>query len=420
MSVRVIQGDCLGEMRALAAVGMQVQAIVTDPPAGIAFMGKEWDRDKGGRDAWIAWMRERAEAALALVPPGGHALVWALPRTTHWTVTAWEDAGWEVRDRVAHLFGTGFPKSKNVALAIDKGEGHGNRGRAIPTASTSLPSGRYAEESLTPNPVEPYEAKSEAAAAWEGWGTALKPAIEDWWLLRKPLAGTVAENVLTHGTGALNIDACRIATSDNLNGGAYAGGTREGWGEATGALGAGAKRLDPGQFVQPEGRWPANVVHDGSPEVEAAFAAFGERKGMPRRELRRGASTGRGIGYGSTGAGGVVDAGYSDSGSASRFFYSPKANKRDRRGSKHPTVKSVGLMRWLVRLICPRGGTVLDPFAGSGTTLEAAMVEGFRVIGIEKDAESVKDIRRRVAEVLEELRAAEPRAAEPRQGEFAL
>jgi site-specific DNA-methyltransferase (adenine-specific) len=144
------EGDCLSVLKAMPSDS--VESVITDPPAGISFMGKVWDSDKGGRDHWITWMTQISAECLRVIKPGGHALVWALPRTSHWTATAWENAGWEVRDRIAHLFGTGFPKSANQ----------------------------------------------------------LKPACEDWWLLRKPLIGSVANNVLVHGTGAVNIDASRV------------------------------------------------------------------------------------------------------------------------------------------------------------------------------------------------------------------
>src|SRR3990167_1434592 len=163
-NVRLLTGDCVEVMRGMDAES--VDAIVTDPPAGIAFMGKSWDRAHGGRDGWIVGMAAIAAECLRVAKPGSHALVWAIPRTSHWTATAWEDGGWEVRDRLAHIFGSGFPKSHN-------------------------PDGKH-----------------------EGWGTALKPAVEDWWLLRKPLIGTVAQNVKAHGTGALNVDGCRVVTGE--------------------------------------------------------------------------------------------------------------------------------------------------------------------------------------------------------------
>lgn len=221
--VTLYHGDCLDIMRGLPS--NSIDAIVTDPPAGIAFMGRAWDRDHGGRDHWIAWMSEIAAEALRLAKPGTHALVWALPRTSHWTATAWENAGWQVRDRVSHLFGSGFPKSLDVSKAIDRFNGderpiHGSYKGASNISADGM---RYITEQsghATDAPIT--SAASAASAAWEGWGTALKPAMEDWWLLRKPLDGNVAHNVLTWGTGGLNIDGCRIGT-DGGTAGAGAG-----------------------------------------------------------------------------------------------------------------------------------------------------------------------------------------------------
>ena len=181
-------GDCLDYLK--THPDNMFDSIVTDPPAGIAFMGKDWDKDKGGRDAWIAWMTEIAEECLRVLKPGAHALVWALPRTSHWTATAWEDAGFEVRDRVSHLFGSGFPKSHNISKAIDKmagaereviGINQNVKGRTIREIETlNVGAGAGNDTSITA-PATP------EAQQWDGWGTALKPCMEDWWLLRKPI-----------------------------------------------------------------------------------------------------------------------------------------------------------------------------------------------------------------------------------------
>lgn len=309
MTATILHGDCVEQMRLMDDAS--VDSIVTDPPAGIAFMGKEWDKDKGGRDAWITWMQGVALEAIRVAKPGAHALVWALPRTSHWTVTGWEDAGWEVRDRVSHMFGTGFPKSHNL---------HGD---------------------------------------WEGWGTALKPAMEDWWLLRKPLAEkTVAQNVLKYGCGALNIDACRVGTDTRSF---LSKGIRSGTGNYVG------DGWDGDNGVKTvEGRWPANVITDGSDEVLDAFAQY----------------SGKGE-------------------NVARFMYSAKASKADRADSKHPTVKPISLMRYLCKLVTPPGGTVLDMFAGTGTTGAACQREGFHCVLIERDAEHVETIRRRLGETFQ-------------------
>lgn len=215
----VICGDCLEELPAIPEDS--IDAIVTDPPAGIAFMGKEWDKDKGGRDKWIAWMEEIAFGCLRVVKPGGHALVWALPRTSHWTGMAWENAGWEPRDKIAHVFGSGFPKSLDISKAIDKMAGaerevigpsrHHSPGRKATNTLRSMnvlyrgeDDGKYDTAPATP-----------AAIQWAGFGTALKPSHEDWWLFRKPLdQPTIAANVLRWGVGGINIDGCRIATAE--------------------------------------------------------------------------------------------------------------------------------------------------------------------------------------------------------------
>jgi site-specific DNA-methyltransferase (adenine-specific) len=342
VSVTVHHGDCLDVLRGMGEAS--VDSVVTDPPAGISFMGREWDHHKGGRDAWVAWMVEVAAECLRVAKPGAHALVWALPRTSHWTATAWENAGWQVRDRVAFLHGCGFPKGKNQ----------------------------------------------------------LKPAVEDWWLLRKPLAcPTVAAQVLATGTGALNVDGCRVGIDD---------GEREIIDSRSGAdrggraiYGAGIVRAEGERFKShAAGRWPANLVHDGSPEVLEAFAAFGAKdstraNGNPNDTIRPDQS-----GYFREREDGArlndanIAPTYRDTGTAARFFYSAKASKAERAGSKHPTVKPVALMRWLCRLVTPPGGVVLDPFAGSGTTGEAARLEGFGAVLIEREAEHVADIRRRL------------------------
>jgi site-specific DNA-methyltransferase (adenine-specific) len=225
-------------------------------------MNMKWDSDKGGRDAWIAWMEEVAAESWRLAKPGAHALVWALPRTSHWTATAWENAGWEVRDRCAHLFGSGFPKSHNIGLAIDKMRGQPNRGHAIATASRHRPNGTYLPNGEL---LPAYAAKTPEAAQWEGWGTALKPAMEDWWLLRKPLSErTVAANVLRWGTAGLNIDMARVPTGDKLGGGRISTKT-EGWDRPwkhDAAAIAACKERGAEAIAKAEalGRWPANVI----------------------------------------------------------------------------------------------------------------------------------------------------------------
>lgn len=474
----VVQGDCLDVLRTLPDAS--VDAVVTDPPAGIAFMGKAWDHHKGGRKEWVAWMAEIAAECLRVLKPGGHALVWALPRTSHWTATAWEDGGFEIRDRVAHVFGSGFPKSTDVSKQIDKRGGAAvawfgpwfrkwrtERGISSNDVAKLFPSENGGITGCVRNwelglslptseqfnllrntyclPFESIEAAereiagfqkrgdsvntdfmsggnnitapaTEAAKQWQGWGTALKPAMEDWWLCRKPLIGTVAENVLKHGTGALNIDACRIPANDGVP--LFGNGRREAVSSYADGLGCDGRTGE----VSTAGRWPANLIHDGSDEVVSLFPVTTSGSGI--KGMRSKANV-----YGAP-TQDLTTNWNGDSGSAARFFYCAKASKADRdegcegmpavacgtmeddaydiktgsgnsrdtrRANFHPTVKPTALMRYLCRLITPNGGLILDPFMGSGSTGKSAIMEGFRFIGIEQDAEYCEIARRRLA-----------------------
>lgn len=262
---KLLLGDSLETLKTLDA--NSIDAMVTDPPAGISFMGKTWDSHKGGRKEWIAWLCEVMEEALRVMKPGAYGLVWALPRTSHWTGMALEDAGFEVRDCVYHLFGSGFPKSLNVGKAIDKMQGN-ERAVAPPkqfadgtTQRATARAGIYSEEKgQAENTV--------GTGVWEGYGTALKPAVECWWLVRKPLTeSTVAKNVLEYGTGALNIDASRIKglSDKELN-----------WtpqrqhAENPLQIG-GAKPGDEQSMYSPSGRWPSHLIHDGSDVIVEQF-----------------------------------------------------------------------------------------------------------------------------------------------------
>ena len=330
-----------------------VDSIVTDPPYGLAFMGKRWDYDVPSVEVWAE--------ALRVLKPGGHMLAFAGTRTQHRMAVRIEDAGFEIRDMIAWVYGSGFPKSHNG----------------------------------------------------EWGGTALKPALEPITLARKPLVGTVEANWREHGTGALNIDGCRVGTE---------GGTAKGSkpdGAGNGIYGAGLhgaceiKQLDAG-------RWPANLIHDGSDEVLAVFPQAQGQQGATGKRSTRNV-----YGEASEGVSGLEPRG--DSGSAARFFYCAKASKRDRdegleefdaierangnkwtdqdyrvargerppsaesgpRKNHHPTVKPTDLMRYLCRLVTPPGGLVLDPFMGSGSTGKAAVLEGFGFYGFEREAEYV-------------------------------
>lgn len=331
-------GDCL-EVMARFDPG-EVDAIVTDPPYGLGFMGKAWDHGAPGIPFWAEMLR--------VAKPGAHLLAFGGTRTVHRMTTAIEDAGWEIRDCLVWAYASGFPKSHNLS------------------------------------------------GDWQGWGTALKPAWEPIVMARKPLRGTVATNVATFGTGALNVDGTRIATSDVVN----LPGPNSG--VAWRAM-EGRPPADRPAFTQsPAGRWPANVIltdpiFDGG--VVGVVGGGDTTSGLGTRRSPTDAS----FNGGWAGAD-HVDATYGDSGTYSRFFLIPKADRGERepvglagfegqretvRRNVHPTVKPVDLMRHLVRLVTPPGGIVLDPFLGSGTTGIACEMEGFDWIGIEKEAEYV-------------------------------
>lgn len=578
----VLQGDCLEVLRTLDPCS--VDSVVTDPPAGIEFMGAEWDTFKRGRlttytkpmtpaeaergeeqsfrermtanpsfhqkanarcatcqryrfsgtpcrceepdweldnstrDTFIAFMREVMKECLRVLKPGGHALVWAIPRTSHWTATALEDAGFEIRDSILHIFGQGFPKSLNVSKAIDKAAGakrkvvkagrgfdadknkHGQFDSIRPSnvgVNTAAFNARIGEVTLPATPE---------AEAWEGWGTQLKPAVEVWWLCRKPLVEkNVISQVLKTGTGALNIDEARVGTGGDK--GVWPVTDRSGrssYNAVDGSLDA------PAQTDTTKGRWPANVVLShglgcqrvGTREVEAPtinrftdgakpfgggaghpyessgggteeqpvyecepgcpVAALNEQSGDVRSAGKYPTTYSDSTGYGG-GVGKVQGPLYDDAGGAARFFqtfepdydvpffYTGKASKKDKNAflevksllpallepkaklkdgeweavatelekreiqpwfdgtrqylaeqipkeirkhftpvrtvdaNTHPTVKSQSLMTYLVRLVTPKGGLVLDPFAGSGSTLVAAATEGYKFLGIERE-----------------------------------
>ena len=410
MTTSIVRGEAIQVMRQLDAAS--VDAIVTDPPYGLGFMGKAWDDLPPGEE----WARE----CLRVLKPGGHMLAFGGTRTWHRLAVAIEDAGFEIRDSIAWLYGSGFPKSLDVGKAIDKAARGVPQGGSDPTSpnhgkyrttttegkrwdgdagqgygaggSRFLADGREggsATDRAVSGSADP------VADRWQGWGTALKPAHEPIIVARKPLVGTVAQNVQAHGTGALNIDACRVG-DDTSRADRYGGKVAHGGSEGYRLH----NRTEP--FVAVPGRWPANVVLDED-QAAALDAQSGNRKsGYMKPETDR--KTRQGAAYGKFSARTATET-YGDQGGASRFFYVAKAPKNERPvvgGIAHPTVKPLSLMRWLVRLVTPPGGTVLDPFAGSGTTLEAAILEGFSVIGIEREAEYLPLIKVR----LERARAA--------------
>ncbi len=369
--IKLLHGYCLEQMQTLP--DNSVDAIVTDPPYGINFMGKKWDYDVPSVEVWREAMR--------VLKPGGHALIACGTRTQHRMVVNIEDAGFQIRDVVSWIYGSGFPKSLNVSKAIDKAAGaerevvgeckEGNRENA--SVMNSNQSGFSSGNITVP--------ATDAAKEWDGWGTALKPACEFFTLCRKPLSEkTVAANVLKWGTGGINIDGCRVEGGEHPK----IMGLNKAW-QDPGALKQGS--ISDGTTNQ--GRFPANLIHDGSQMV---LELFPDSNGSGKaRKLKRSAKRNQ-EGWGmKEDEVSLADAG---KGSAARFFYCPKASKADRdeglggfedMKNTHPTVKPTALMAYLCRLITPPGGTILDPYMGSGSTGKAAVKEGFGFIGIDKD-----------------------------------
>ena len=478
----IVIGDCIEVMASMPEAS--VDAVVCDPPYGLEFMGKEWDRlipPARGRTAGLEhaptieesndsphhraaikqpsvlkrcgrcggnssgewgrcqcespdfrqnmapiramqdWHEAWATEALRVLKPGGHLLAFGGTRTYHRLAAGIEDAGFEIRDTIAWMYGSGFPKSLDLSKAIDKAAGAerdvvGERayagGHVQRSVAPRFNGTEYANGEVYSEPPIRYDTAPATAAskAWEGWGTALKPAHEPIVVARKPLAGTVAGNVLAHGTGALNIDGCRIGEGHD-NG---RGRTDEASGDSRYAeRGSTNFAATPGpRGGDSSGRWPANVVLD-----EAAGAMLDAQTG----ELTSGANPTRRGADGDRVALGEFNGQTEchaprgvDTGGASRFFYCAKTSATERNAglganvgffspadaperNEHPTVKPIALMRWLCRLVTPPGGLVLDPFAGSGTTGCAAALEGFRFTGIERSSEYAAIARARLA-----------------------
>lgn len=380
--VQLWRGDCREVMASLP--DSSVDSIVTDPPYELGFMGKGWD------SSGIAFDAEVWTQALRVLKPGGHLLAFGGTRTWHRVAVAIEDAGFEIRDSIAWLFGQGFPKSMDVAKAIASGTGRPEDIRRLSMGKAYAPSGRGRVNydngggSQMNGSTAPVELPSNAAA-WEGWGTALKPAFEPIVFARKPLEGTVAANVLAHGTGAINIGGSRVGTEEREN---SAGG--ESSLHRVSRVKSGYRSsltTSVGEASVVSGRFPSNVLLDESQAValdgQSGVLTSGLMKARTERKPRRGGTI-----YGAAQRNITAGDTYADSGGASRFFYVAKAGRDERPvvdGDEHSTVKPLALMRYLVKLITPPGGTVLEPFAGSGTTLEAAVLEGFSVIWAELD-----------------------------------
>jgi DNA modification methylase len=404
---RLHLGDCRDIMATMAPDS--IDAIVCDPPYGLQLMQKEWDHGVPGVEFWTA--------ALRVAKPGCHLLAFGGTRTFHRLMVAIEDAGWEIRDTIMWVYGSGFPKSHDVSKAIDKEAGLiRDRVPGGVASSNTMSLGKFkcgeaiSGEAISGEAISG-EAISGEAKRWSGFGTALKPAWEPIIVARKPLVGTVAENVLRHGTGGLNIDGCRVPHDGDRLGGGRISTTTDGWDRPwkhdESAMAACLDRSREAiAKAETLGRWPANVCYDGSDEVLALFPAAKGQQGSVTGEEP---SSKTNNAYGQFGARRATKP-RGDAGSAARFFYCAKASRRDRneglddpgpqfphgatlrrventatKGNIHPTVKPTPLMRYLCRLVTPPRGTILDPFAGSGSTGKAAILEGFGFIGIELD-----------------------------------
>lgn len=338
-------------------------------------------------NAMQEWHYHWAVEALRVAKPGAHLLAFGGTRTHHRLMCALEEAGWEIRDVIMWVYGSGFPKSLNVGMAIDKAERGAPQGGADPEKHGGTD---YGDRVMT----------SDRAKSWAGWGTAFKPAWEPIIVARKPLSGTVASNVLRYGTGAINIDGCRIRYQSESD---FASARPQGR-ATTKAHGAAAATPDAGRDVpriefpvkqSDLGRWPANLIHDGSDEV---LAGFPQSDGTGGR-ISGASALGQGSGWNAhTNRTTPVDR-RNESGSAARFFYCAKASRSERGvGNIHPTVKPLALMRYLCRLVTPPGGVVLDPFLGSGSTGIAAIDERLGFIGIERQSEYLATAERRINE----------------------
>jgi site-specific DNA-methyltransferase (adenine-specific) len=390
--MNIIHGDSLDKLKELE--DNSIDSIVTDPPYGLSFMGKKWDYDVPSQEIW--------EECLRVLKPGGYLLAFAGTRTQHRMAVRIEDAGFEIRDMIAWVYGSGFPKSLNIGKVVDKLQGNEREvigdnirlGDKKPYVTNNNPDNQTSYKSVYPTKGK----LTKGTSPYEGWGTALKPALEPITVARKPLSEkTVAENVLKYGTGGINIDGCRVGTEERNN--PQAGFVRRG--RTDEEVFGGVDRNKPDGKLTVTGRFPANLLHDGSDEVVGLFP------NTKSGNLNSGHKRGDGTGNSFMGGGGTVTGNYGgDSGSASRFFYCAKSSKSERNkgcedvitnengqervGNIHSTVKPISLMRYLVRLVTPKGGTVLDPFMGSGTTGIGAKLEGFDFIGIEREAEYIK------------------------------
>jgi len=382
--VTLLKGDCLQKLKELK--DNSVDSVVTDPPYEIGFMGKGWD------DSGIANNPELWKEVLRVLKPGGHLLSFSHSRTYHRQAVAVEDAGFEIRDQIMWIYGSGFPKSHNIGKAVDKIEGNE---REVVGENPNHRENKQTDKTWEHQLHTGDGTITKGNSPYEGWGTALKPAHEPIVMARKPFKGNVANNVLEWGTGGINVDGCRVATDDKLGREFKVGGQ---------TLGAGQYGVNDGRKTKPTnklegtyhdntnglGRFPANIIFD-----EEAGKILDEQSGVSKSTK----GNPRNVKEQSYFGGGIKNENneYNDIGGASRFFYCPKSSKKDRNeGNIHPTVKPTDLMAYLIRLVTPKGGIVLDPFMGSGSTGKAAVREGMNFIGIERETEYMEIAKSRI------------------------
>ena len=429
--IKIINGHSLEELKKFP--DNYFHSVVTDPPYGLSFMGKKWDYDVPSVELWKEVFRVLKE--------GGYLLSFSGTRTQHRMAVNIEDAGFEIRDMIAWVYGSGFPKSHNIGKAVDKLQGN-EREKTISIDINHLERGdkninkqNYTRDVGVFNFENEQREKinnltTKGNSEWEGWGTALKPALEPITMARKPFKTSVAENVLKNGVGGINIDECRVGniiqdTSNNR---------RSEKSHKKTIFKSGLKNDSKGEITQ--GRFPANFIHDGSDEVKDLFPnskSVGGKKPVNQNKIYNKRNS-------------VAFFNYEDDGSASRFFYCAKASKQDRneglektarkegfeykrkadrkiadgkggenprnrtntkKQNHHPTVKPTDLMRYLVRLVTPKNGIVLDCFMGSGSTGKACALEGFEFVGIELDTEYCKIAKARIDKALEDKKQAD-------------
>lgn len=365
---QLLKGDCLDLMKTLA--DNSIDAIVTDPPYGLEFMGKEWDKGVPALEFWVEMLR--------ILKPGGHLLSFSGTRTYHRMAVNIEDAGFEIRDMIEWVYGSGFPKSHNIGKAVDKIEGNEREDLGI------SPNARNSEQNNETLYIDKSKARiTKGQSQYEGWGTALKPAHEPICMARKPLEKglTVAENCLKYGTGGINIDESRVEYEGQAD--LEHTKAKKNKSAETKAVKNGSSFKGTGEFMNISGRFPANLIHDNSEEVRECFPETKTNAGTYRRENREGdGNTYRLEGQGEVSKG--------DSGNASRFFksiiYQAKASKSERGlSNNHPTVKPTALMEYLINMVSKENAIVLDPFGGSCTTAIACLNTKRKYICMEKD-----------------------------------